>query len=116
VLSVKRTTNAPLPMTSLAPAPYTTGASLTPTLSGLARDRVGGTLTAHFYVRTAGSRTWNIVNGGQVAVTSGSRAGYRLGEGRLRPATAYHWSVRACNAAGVCAPSGPWLRFTTSGS
>lgn len=115
VLAVKRTTNAPLPMTSLAPAQGTTRASLTPTLSGIARDRVGGTITAHFSVRTAGSRTWNIANGGQVQVTSGSRASYRLGAGRLRPGTAYHWSVRACNAARVCAPPGPVLRFTTSG-
>ena len=116
VLAVKRTTNPPLPMSSLTPAAYTTGASRTPTLSAIARDRVGGTLTAHFYVRTAGSRTWNIANGAQVDVTSGSRASYRLGAGRLRPATAYHWSVRACNAAGVCAPAGPVLRFTTSAS
>jgi beta-glucosidase-like glycosyl hydrolase len=39
MLAVKRTTNAPLPMTSLAPAHGTTGASQTPTLSGIPRSR-----------------------------------------------------------------------------
>ena len=113
VLAVKLTTNAPLPMSSLAPAHGTRDASLTPTLSGVARDRVGGTLTARFHVRTAGSSTWNVVNGAAVQVASGSRAAYRLGEGRLRPGTAYEWSVRACNGAGLCAAPGPVLRFTT---
>ncbi|MEX2290060.1 MAG: glycoside hydrolase family 3 N-terminal domain-containing protein [Mycobacteriales bacterium] len=116
VLAVKRTTDVPLPMISLAPAQGTTGASLTPTLSGIARDRVGGTLTARFHVRTAGLAGWNVANAAAVAVPAGSRASYRLGEGRLRPATTYEWSVRACNAAGVCAPPGPVLRFTTRAS
>ena len=115
VLAVKRTTNAPLPMSSLAPAHGTTGAALTPTLSGVARDRIGGPLTARFHVRTAGSSTWNVVNGAAVTVTSGARASYRLGDGRLRPGTTYEWSVRACNAAGLCAPPGPVLRFSTRG-
>ena len=113
MLAVKRTTNAPLPMSSLAPANGTTDAALTPTLSGLARDRVGGTLTAQFFVRSAGSATWNVANGATVSVPSGSRAAYRLGAGRLQPATSYDWSVRACNAAGVCAGAGPVLRFST---
>ncbi len=113
VLAVKRTTNAPLPMASLAPAQGTTDASLTPTLSGVARDRVGGTLTAQFHLRTAGSGTWNVAAGARVPVASGSRASYRVGEGRLQHGTTYEWSVRACNAAGVCAPAGPVLRFTT---
>ena len=114
VLAVKRTTNAPLPMRSLAPAQGTTGGSLTPTLSGVARDRVGGTLTAEFFLRTQGSATWNVVSTGTVAVPSGSRAAYRIPAGRLRPATSYEWSVRACNAAGVCAGAGPVLTFTTA--
>ena len=113
VLAVKRSTNAPLPMSSLAPAHGTRDAALTPTLSGVARDRVGGTLTARFHVRTAGSSTWNVVNGAGVAVASGARASYRLPVGRLRPAATYEWSVRACNAAGLCAAPGPVLRFTT---
>jgi hypothetical protein len=113
VLAVKRTTNAPLPMSSLAPAQGTRDASLTPTLSGIARDRVGGTLTARFHVRTAGSSTWNVANAAGVPVTSGARASYRLGAGRLRPATTYEWSVRACNATGLCAAPGPVLSFTT---
>ncbi|TAL13194.1 MAG: glycoside hydrolase family 3 protein [Frankiales bacterium] len=113
VLAAKRLTNSPLPMTSLAPAQATTGASLTPTLSGIARDRIGGGLTARFHVRTAGSASWNVVNAAGVSVASGARASYRLGEGRLRPATSYEWSVRACNGAGVCAAPGPILRFST---
>ena len=113
VLAVKRLTNAPLPMTSLAPAAGTTGAALTPALSGLVRDRVGGTLTARFAVRTAGSPTWNVANGAQVQATSGTRASYRLSAGRLAPATSYEWVVRACNAAGLCGPVSPVLRFTT---
>jgi beta-N-acetylhexosaminidase len=113
VLAVKRTTNAPLAMSSVAPAQGTTGASLTPTLSGIARDRVGGTLSAQFFVRSAGSATWNVANGGRVDVGSGARASYRLGEGRLGPAASYEWRVRACNAAGLCGPVSPVLRFTT---
>jgi hypothetical protein len=98
-------------MTSLAPAHGTTGASLTPTLSGIARDRVGGGLTAHFYVRSDGSASWNVANGAQVAVTSGSRASYRILEGRLQPAR------RTSGACGpvtrrVCAAAGHGLRFS----
>lgn len=113
VLAVKRTTNAPLAMTSLAPAGGTTGASLTPTLSGVVRDRVGGNLTAQLFLRTAGSPSWNVANGARVTATSGSRAAYRVALGALRPATTYEWSARACNAAGLCAFAGPVLRFTT---
>lgn len=113
VLAAKRLTNPPLPMTSLTPAHGTTGASLTPTLSGIARDRIGGGLTARFHVRTAGSASWNVMNASGVSVASGSRASLRVGEGRLHPGTAYEWSVRACNGAGVCAPPGPILRFST---
>jgi hypothetical protein len=97
MLAVKRTTNAPLAMTS--PAHRTTGASLTPTVS--------------FYVRSAGSASWNVANGARVTVTSGSRASYRLGAGRLQPGRTYEWSVRPCNPVSVCAPPGPVLRFTT---
>ncbi len=113
LLQVKRTTNAPLSMSSLAPAQGTGGAALTPTLSGLARDRVGGTLTTSFFVRNAGGSTWDVANGARVEVTSGSRASYRLSEGRLKPSRTYEWSARACNAAGLCAPAGPVLRFST---
>lgn len=113
VLAVKKTTNAPLPVSSLAPAQGTTDAALTPTLSGLARDRVGGTLTAQFHLRTGGSATWNVANGARVQVPSGTRAAYRVGEGRLQHGTTYEWTVRACNTAGLCSPASPVLRFTT---
>ena len=113
MLAVKRTTNAPLPMSSLAPAQGMADAALTPTLSGVARDRVGGTLSVQFHLRTRGSSTWNVANGARVQVTSGSRASYRVGEGRLQHGTTYEWSVRACNSAGLCAPAGPVLHFTT---
>ncbi|MDQ3343697.1 MAG: hypothetical protein M3524_09010 [Actinomycetota bacterium] len=116
MLAVKRTTNPPLAMTSLAPAHGATGAPLTPTLSGIARDRVGGTLTVSFYVRSAGSASWNVANGARVSVASGSRASHRLGEGRLQPGRTYEWSARACNAASVCAAAGRVLRFTTRSS
>lgn len=113
MLAVKGAINAPHPMSSLAPAAGTTDASLTPTLSGLARDRVGGTLTAQFHLRTGGSPTWNVVNSARVQVSAGSRASYPVGVGRLQHGTTYEWSVRACNSAGVCAPAGTVLRFTT---
>ncbi len=87
--------------------------SLAVSLSGIARDRDGGTLTAHFYVRSAGSASWNVANGARVAVTSGSRASYRLAEGRLQQGRTYAWSLRWCNAADVCAAAGRVLRFTT---
>lgn len=89
------------------------GASLTPALSGISRDRVGGTLTVIFFVRSASSASWNVANGAQVSVTSGSRASYRLGEGRLQSGTTYEWSARACNAAALCASAPPLFRFTT---
>ncbi|MCW2813465.1 MAG: hypothetical protein JWN84_920, partial [Nocardioides sp.] len=113
VLSLKRTTNAPLATTSLAPASGTTGASLTPTFSGLARDRVGGPLKLQLAVRTAGSTTWDVANTSAPAVASGTRGSYRLPAGRLRPGTTYEWVVRTCNGAGLCGPSSPVLRFTT---
>ena len=65
-------------------------------------------------MRTAGSASWNVVHAAGASVPSGSRASYPIGAGRLQPRTAYEWSVRACNGAGVCAPPGPVLRFTTS--
>lgn len=114
VLAVKRTTNAPLPMAALAPASGRVDGPQTPTLSGIVRDRVGGQLVAHFYVRTAGSSTWDVVHGGQATAPSGSRAGYRLGEGRLQADTAYEWTARTCSTGGLCTPLGPVLRYTTA--
>ena len=114
VLAVKRTTNAPLPMAALAPASGTSDGPLAPTLSGVVRDRVGGQLVAHFYVRTAGSPRWDVAHGGQAVAPSGSRASYRLGEGRLQAGTAYEWTARACSTGGLCAPLGPVLRYTTA--
>ena len=114
VLAVKRTTNAPLPMTSLAPAHGTTGAALQPTLSAVARDRIGsGRLQVRFHVRTPGASTWDVVNAAPVTVAWGTRANLTVGAGRLQPRTTYEWSVRACNTSGLCAPMGSVLRFTT---
>lgn len=104
VLAVKRRTNAPAVPSS--PSSSTSGA-----VSAVVTDRVPGTDTAQFYVRTAGSGTWDVANGGRVSVSTGARATYRS---RLRPATAYAWRVRACNAAGRCSAPTAVRTFTTS--
>jgi hypothetical protein len=112
VLRLKRTVNAPGNPTSLAPANGAT-ASVTPTLSGLLHDPVPGTDTATFYVRTAGSSSWDVANGAAVRSAAGTRASYALPTGRLLPGTSYEWRMRACNDAGLCSPVTPVLRFTT---
>jgi beta-N-acetylhexosaminidase len=112
VLRVKRTVNAPGAPTSLAPAAGAT-ASVTPTLSGVLHDPVPGTDTATFYVRSAGSRSWDVANGAAVRAAAGSRASYAVAAGRLQPGASYEWRMRACNAAGLCSPATPVLAFTT---
>jgi len=114
VLAVKRTTNAPVTPSSLTPVNGSTGASLTPALTGVVRDPVPGTDAVTYYVRTAGSASWDVVNGASVQAAVGSRASYRLGAGRLRPSTSYEWRMRACNAAGRCSAPTAVLRFTTA--
>jgi hypothetical protein len=114
VLAVKRTTNNPVQASSLTPANGSSGAWLTPALSGLVRDPVPGTDVATFYLRHQGSAGWDVVNGGQVAVPTGSRASYRVPSGRLAPASAYEWRMRTCNAAGRCSTPTPVLGFTTA--
>lgn len=113
VLSMKRTTNPPLATTSLTPATGTTRASLTPTLSGIARDRVGGPLHLQLAVRTAGSARWDVLNTRTTTVAPGTRASHRVAAGRLLPGTTYEWVVRTCNGAGLCGPTSPLLRFST---
>ena len=114
VLAVKRTTNAPLIPSSLTPANGSAGASLTPVLSGLVRDPVPGTDTATFWVRRAGSATWDVVNGGTARAATGTRASFRVPAGRLAPGSSYDWRMRACNAAGRCSAPTVALRFTTA--
>ncbi|MCU1693785.1 MAG: hypothetical protein JWM64_2876 [Frankiales bacterium] len=107
VLALKRTTNPPRTPSSLAPAD---GARATGGLSALLRDPVPGTDTAQFWVRSAGSPTWDVAQGGRASAAAGSRATYRP---RLRPGTAYEWRVRSCNSAGRCSATSRVLRFTT---
>jgi hypothetical protein len=114
VLAVKRTTNNPYAPSSLTPANGSTGASLAPTLSGLVRDPVPGTDTASFYVRRAGSPSWDVVNGGSVRAAVGTRATFRVPAGRLAPGSSYEWRMRTCNDAGRCSLPTPVLRFTTA--
>ena len=115
VLAMKRHVHAPAPLTSLVPAAATTGASLTPTLSAVARDPLGQDLTVRFYVRRAGAPRWDVVNAAQARVRSGARAAYRIRAGRLLPGTAYDWQARSCTAAAPvrCAAPSPVLRLTT---
>lgn len=112
VLRVKRTVNAPSSPTSLAPA-NGTSASVTPTLSGVLHDPVPGTDTATFYVRTAGSGSWDVANGAAIRASAGSRASYAVPAGRLLPGTSYEWRMRACNDAGLCSAATAVLTFTT---
>jgi hypothetical protein len=117
VLAMKRLLHAPLPLSSLAPPGGTTGASLTPTLSAVARDRLGQPMTVRVLVRRAGSTRWDVVNGAQVRVAHGARAAYRIPAGRLAPARTYEWQARACPVSAPpgarCSPPTPVLRFTT---
>ena len=114
VLSVKRTTNDPLTPTSLTPANGSSGAGLTPALSGLVRDPVPGTDTATYYVRSKGSGSWDVVNGASVRAATGSRATFRVPAGRLAPSRSYEWRMRTCNAAGRCSAPTAVLTFTTA--
>lgn len=114
VLAVKRTLNPPGTPSSLTPANGSTGATLTQGLTGLVRDPVPGTDTASFYVRSAGSASWNVVNGGSVRAATGSRATYRVPAGRLLPGSRYEWRMRACNDAGRCSAPTAVLAFTTA--
>jgi beta-N-acetylhexosaminidase len=112
VLHVKRTVNVPaVPADMREQGLRRFG--LRTTLSALVDDPVGGVLTARWFVRDAGSPTWNVANGGMSSAVSGERASYRLGPGHLRPAQRYEWAVRACNDAGVCSPLSPVRRFAT---
>jgi hypothetical protein len=114
VLAVKRLTNAPFTPSSLTPASGSIGASLTPSLTGLARDPVPGTDTVLFYVRSKGSGSWDVANGGRVLATTGTRAVYRVPNGRLAPARSYEWRMRTCNAASRCSAPTVFLTFTTA--
>jgi beta-N-acetylhexosaminidase len=113
VLAVKRLTNAPTSPTSLAPAQGAT-ASTTPTLSGIVHDPVPGTDTATFYVRRAGSSSWDVANGASVRAATGVRASYVLQIGRLQPETSYEWRMRVCNDAHLCSAPTPVLAFRTA--
>ncbi|MCW2571452.1 MAG: glycoside hydrolase family 3 domain protein [Frankiales bacterium] len=114
VLAVKRLTNAPSTPTSLTPVNGSAGASLTPSLTGLARDPVPGTDTVLFYVRSKGMAAWDVANGARVLATTRTRAVYPVPAGRLAPASAYEWRMRTCNDAGRCSAPTVVLTFTTA--
>jgi beta-N-acetylhexosaminidase len=117
LLAVKRLVRPPAPLVSLAPAAGTVRASLTPTLSALARDPLGQPVAVTFLVRSRGSARWDVANGARVTVPAGTRAAYRIAAGRLLPGRTYEWSARACPVSppvgAACAPSTPLLSFTT---
>lgn len=117
LLAVKRLVRPPAPLVSLQPAAGTTRASLTPTLSALARDPLAQPLGVTFLVRTRGSSRWDVANGARVTVPAGTRATYGIAPGRLLPGSAYEWTARACPltppVGAACSPSTPLLGFTT---
>jgi beta-N-acetylhexosaminidase len=114
VLAAKRWTTPPNVPVGPSPAHRATGVSLTPTLSAVDSNRVPGTDTMYFYVRTAGSSTWNVSNAKAVRVANGTRARYAVEAGKIGPAKTYEWVVKTCNSAGYCGARSPVYRFTAT--
>jgi len=112
ILAVKRFTTRPHTPTALRPVDGSTDVALTPTLSGVVRDPVGGLVTARFYVRAEGA-AHRVVDGRRVVVPPGTRAAYRVPAGTLEPGTRYAWTMRACNASGYCSGLTGVRWFTT---
>jgi hypothetical protein len=96
------------------PVKGSTTMPVTGSVSAVLNDRVPGTDTAYFYLRTKGSGSWNVTNGRAVEAGVGTRATYRVEAGKLLPGRTYEFAIRTCNAAKVCgAPTGvSW--FTTA--
>ncbi|GGC18607.1 type IV secretion protein Rhs [Cellulomonas carbonis] len=78
--------------------------SHTPVLAGTVADPDGGPVTAQFFARTAGSSTWNIVNGTTVAATSGQVA--RVTLPAQAAGTSVQWTMKSCDAA-TCSSAAP---------
>jgi beta-N-acetylhexosaminidase len=114
ILHAKRWTVAPGVPHGLSPPAGATGVSVLPTLSAVDRNRVPGRDTMHFYVRTAGSATWNVSNAKAVTVDNATRARYAVEAGRLAPGSTYEWTAKTCNSRGYCGPASAVQRFTTS--
>lgn len=113
ILAAKRWTTPPNAPVGPSPASGTTGVSTLPVLSAVDSNRVPGTDTMYFYVRTRGSPTWNVANNKAVKVATGTRARYAVEVGKIGSGKSYEWVVKTCNATGYCGAKSPVLRFST---
>lgn len=114
VLAAKRISTPPYRPSALRPVDGTTGTGLTPQLSAVVDDRLGGVDRAVFSVRRAGSTAWDVVRRGYVRGAAGTRLSFAVPSGRLMASHAYEWRVRACNAASRCSSWTAVRTFTTA--
>lgn len=114
ILAAKRWTTPPNLPLGPSPAHGTTGLPVTPTISAVDSNRVPGMDTMYFYVRRAGSGTWDISNNKAVKVANGTRARYAIEAGKLARGRSYEWVAKPCNAAGYCGAKTAVRRFTTA--
>jgi beta-glucosidase-like glycosyl hydrolase len=114
VLAAKRISTAPYHPISRQPAQDATNQTPTPRLSAVLDDRLGGSDTAVFAVRTPGASTWDVIARARVVGAAGTRIGYDVPAGRLQPAHSYEWRVRSCNAKGRCSIWTTIRTFTTA--
>jgi RHS repeat-associated protein len=77
------------------------GQALAPVLHGTSTDAGSGVHAMHFYARTVGAATWDLLN--DVAV-AGADAYQQLPAGRLSIGQAFEYQIADCDASG-CAPS-----------
>ena len=113
VLQAKRWTTPPGSPYGPSPVPGETGVSVTPTLSVVDANRVPGYDTMRFYVRTAGSATWNVANAKAIRVANGTRARYAVEPGKIGYGRTYEWVAKACNTAGYCGAKTATHTFST---
>lgn len=114
VLTAKRIANAPGSASSTMPVKGSTSMPVTGSISAVLNDRVPGTDTAYFYVRTKGSASWNVTNGRAVAAGVGTRATYAVEAGKLAHGTTYEFAIRTCNAMKTCGTATGVSWFTTT--
>lgn len=104
--------NPPYVPSSFVPVSGTVVTTTTPTLSAVITDPSGDNVIARFVVQNlaTGERVYNDYPVG--ILPSGSRAYFSVGAGKLSPASAYQWTVRAEDDKGGTSGYAPWQQFS----